>query len=127
MCVCVCVFVCMCVVCVCNNTMSVWVKFASILDLATTARNSSTPTRQPQCMGIKSLYDTQQVKISTCVCVCMCVCVKSQSQCGFNLQAYWIWHTQTTARNSLTRHCLTQSTHRSTSIYGHQMIPNKSK
>ena len=34
-------------------------------------------------MGIKSLYDTQQVKISTCVCVCgvcvlcvcMCVCV----------------------------------------------------
>ena len=49
-------------------------------------------------MGTKSLYDTQQVKISTCVCVCahvcvvrvrvcvcMCVCVrvKSQSQCGF--------------------------------------------
>ena len=26
-------------------------------------------------MGIKSLYDTQQVKISTCVCVCVvCVC-----------------------------------------------------
>ena len=25
-------------------------------------------------MGIKSLYDTQQVKISTCVCV-WCVCV----------------------------------------------------
>ena len=58
-------------------------------------------------MGIKSLYDTQQVKISTCVCVCVCVyvcvcvcvcvcvhvCVrvKSQSQCGFYLQAYWIW------------------------------------
>ena len=34
-----CVFVCMCVVCVCNNTVSVGVKFASILDLATTARN----------------------------------------------------------------------------------------
>ena len=67
-----CVFVCVCVVCVCNNTMSVWVKFASILDLATTARNSSTPTRQPQCMGIKSLYDTQQVKISICVCVHVC-------------------------------------------------------
>ena len=49
---------------------------------------------------------------STCVCVCVCVCVrarvcvcahacvdvcvhvKSQSQCGFNLQAYWIWHTE---------------------------------
>ena len=28
-----------------------------------------------------------------CVCVCVCVCarVKSQSQCGFYLQAYWIW------------------------------------
>ena len=49
-CVCVCACVCVCVVCVCNNTMSVWVKFASILDLATTARNSSTPTRQPQSM-----------------------------------------------------------------------------
>ena len=69
-------------------------------------------------MGIKSLYDiSQQVKISTCVCVwcvcvvcvcgvcvlcvcmcvcmcvcvCVCVCVKLQSQCGFYLQAYWIW------------------------------------
>ena len=39
---------------------------------------------------------------STCVCVyvcvhmrvCMCARVKSQSQCGFNLQAYWIWHTR---------------------------------
>ena len=93
--------------CACNNTMSVWVKFASILDLATTARYSSTPTRQPPCMGIKRLYDTQQVKISTCMCVCACVCmclcvrIKSQSQCGFNLQAYWIWHTHTTVR-----HCL---------------------
>ena len=27
-----------------------------------------------------------------CVCVCVCVHVKSQSQCGFYLQAYWIWH-----------------------------------
>ena len=57
--------------CACNSTMPVWVKFASILDLATTARNSSTPTPY---MGINSLYDTQQVKISTCVCVCVCVC-----------------------------------------------------
>ena len=82
--------------CTCNNTMPVWVKFESILDLATTARNSSTPTPY---MGINSLYDIQQVKISTCVCVCVCacvcvcVCVKSQSQCVFNLQAYWIWLT----------------------------------
>ena len=34
-----CVFVCVCVVCACNNTVSVWVKFVSILDLATTDRN----------------------------------------------------------------------------------------
>ena len=31
-----CVFVCVCV-CVCNNTVSVWVKFASILDLLGTS------------------------------------------------------------------------------------------
>ena len=42
MCVFVCVCVCVCVVCACNNTVSVWVKFASILDLATTARNLHT-------------------------------------------------------------------------------------
>ena len=40
--VCMCVFLCVCVVCACNNTVSVWVKFASILDLATTARNLHT-------------------------------------------------------------------------------------
>ena len=33
---------CVCVVCACNNTVSVWVKLASILDLATTARNLHT-------------------------------------------------------------------------------------
>ena len=36
------VLVCMCVVCACNNTVSVWVKFASILDLATKDRNLHT-------------------------------------------------------------------------------------
>ena len=37
-----CVFVCVCVVCACNITVSVWVIFASILDLATTAKNLHT-------------------------------------------------------------------------------------
>ena len=88
------VFVCVCVVRACNNTVSVWVKFASIMDLATTARNLHTWVS-------KACMIPKKVKISTCVCVrvcvCVCVCVhvyvrvKSQNQFGFYLQAYWIW------------------------------------
>ena len=58
----------------------------------------------PQCTQV--MYGHSLLNNSTCVCVhmrvcvcvhmrvCMCARVKSQSQCGFNLQAYWIWHTE---------------------------------
>ena len=48
-----------------------------------------------QCTQVNPMYGHQKslLKNSTVhMRVCMCVRVKSQSQCGFNLQAYWIWH-----------------------------------
>ena len=101
-CKCVCVCLCACVLyvrvttqCQCGlNLQAYWIWLQQI----------GTSIEGYHC------YDTQQVKISTCVCacvcvvcahvcvhVCVCVCVcarvrvKSQSQCGFYLQAYWIW------------------------------------
>ena len=111
MCVCVCVVVCVTTQCQCGlNLQAYWIW---LQQLGTSIHGYQ-----------KSLYDTQQVKISTCVlcvCVCTCVCVrvKSQSQCGFYLQAYCIWLGKTN-QALLSRSIYPQCT-QSTSMYGHQM------
>ena len=110
-----------------------WVLFASLLDTCMARKSQAllSTSIYPQYRST-SIYGHQMSLLnkSTCVCVCVCVCVhvcvrvKSQSQCGFYLQAYWIWLGKA-------RHCYlhqsTHSVHRSTSMYGHQMsLLNKS-
>ena len=95
MCVCTCVCACVCLInhkasvgSICKGTVYGWEKLTRHCYLDQSV-NRSTP-----CMGIKRACKiTVPVCVYVCVHmrVCMCVLVKSQSQCGFYLQAYWIW------------------------------------
>ena len=100
-------------VCVCAHAcVHVRVKSQSYLQAYWEKRALLSRSIYPQCTQVNPMYGHQKslLKNSTCVCMCVCVCVcvsvcvcvhmrvcmcvraKSQSQCGFNLQAYWIWH-----------------------------------
>ena len=73
MCVCVCVCVRVCCMCVCNNTMSVWVKFASILDLATQLGIAQHPHVNLNAWASKACMISSGQNKYLCVCACVYV------------------------------------------------------